>query len=128
MAGEDNDLAGRLASLPGVEQSESMFGHGLAFWANGKEVAHFEGPGVIEVRLTKQRIRERRPAFGQDRRVVLRPSGAEWITVRFEEADWDFVTELVAEAEAAHRPPPGVLPASPPTGADLERRARLHKG
>jgi Family of unknown function (DUF5519) len=127
MADADNDLARRLASLPGVEQSASMFGHDLGFWVNGKEVAHFESTGVIEVRLTEQRIREHRPAFRADRRVVLRPSGADWITVRFAEADWDFVVELVAEAEAAHRPPPGVPPTPAPSGADLERRARFHR-
>lgn len=126
MADSKVDLARRLASLPGVAQSESMFGHGLAFWANGKEIAHFEGPGTVEVRLTKGVIQAHRPVLKADPRVTLRRSGADWLTVRYTQADADFVVELVAQAEAAHRPAPGVPAAPPPTGADLRRRKRFH--
>src|ERR1051326_5200649 len=98
-------LARRLAKLPGITESESMFGHGSAYWANGKEIAHFEADGVIEVRLTRSVLRDRRSALKADPRVFLRPSGADWITVRFATAaDIDFVVELVTLAEGAHRP------------------------
>ena len=126
MADSNGGLARRLASLPGVAQSESMFGHGLAFWVNGKEIAHFEGPGIIEVRLTNGVIQALRPALKADPRVTLRRSGADWLTVQYTQTDADFVVELVAQAEAAHRAPPGVPPAPPPTGADLRRRKRFH--
>jgi hypothetical protein len=104
-----------------------MFGHGTAFWVNGKEIAHFEADALIEIRLTRVVIRERRAALKEDSRVVLRPSGTDWITVRFKTPDdVDFVSELVSRAEEAHRSSPGTSPRPPPTGADLERRKRFH--
>jgi hypothetical protein len=117
----------RLKAVPGVDVGESMFGHGSAYWVNGKEIAHVEGDGDIEVRLTRAVIGERRRALKADDRVRLRPSGADWITVRCAStADVAFVLELVTAAEQAHRPPPGVTAQAPPTGADLARRRRFH--
>jgi hypothetical protein len=120
-------LRRRLEAIPGVAVGESMFGHGTAYWVNGKEIAHFEAEGDIEVRLTRPVIGERRRTLEADHRVRLRPSGADWITVRFDAtADLNFVVELVTAAEHAHRPAPGVKAKPPPTGADLERRRRCH--
>jgi hypothetical protein len=76
------DLAARLGAIDGVIVSESMFGSGAAYWCNGKEIAHVEPDGSVEVRLTRAVIRERRSEFKADDRVKLRPSGADWITVR----------------------------------------------
>ena len=104
-----------------------MFGHGDAYWANGKEIAHFEADGVIEVRLTRAVISARRPALKADERVDLRRSGADWITVRFKTSkDAAFVVDLVAAAAAAHIPPAGTPAQPPPTGPDLARRQRFH--
>jgi hypothetical protein len=127
VASKRRTLERRLAAIDGVSVSESMFGNGDAYWVNGKEIAHFEGVGVIEVRLTRVAIRERRPELKADPRVELRPSGADWITVRFDhDEDAAFVEELVTVATNAHRPPPGVEAKPPPTGADLKRRQRFH--
>ncbi|MEY2452600.1 MAG: hypothetical protein QOD92_2174 [Acidimicrobiaceae bacterium] len=120
-------LEGRLAEIAGVTISESMFGHGDAYWVNGKEVAHFEGPAAIEVRLTRSVISERRAMLKADERVDLRRSGADWITVRFATPeDAAFVSELVATAVDAHKPAAGTPAKPPPTGPDLERRRRFH--
>src|SRR5260221_4205178 len=92
-------LVARLSRLPGVMTGESMFGHGLAYWVNGTEIAHFEGDGIVEVRLTKAVIRGRRGELKVDPRVELRRSGADWIIVRFREpSDVDFVVDLVRRA------------------------------
>jgi hypothetical protein len=121
------DLNRRLAGLPGVVEGESMFGHVTAYWVNGKEIAHFESDRVIEIRLTKSVIRERRPDLKADKRVTLRPSGADWITVTVASPeDLPFVVDLVTVAEHAHRAPPGVAPRSNPAGAELARRRRWH--
>lgn len=120
-------LEHRLAAIDGVEVSESMFGHGDAFWVNGKEIAHLESDRVIEVRLTRAVIRDRRPALKADSRIELRRSGADWITIRMQDAsDDELVVELVTLAADAHRPPAGVAPKPPPSGPDLERRRRFH--
>jgi predicted dehydrogenase len=117
----------RISAIDDVIVSESMFGHGDAYWVNGKEIAHFEDEGVIEVRLTRAAIRDRRPAFKIDERVELRPSGADWITVRFAtRGDVDFVAELVDVAAVAHRAPPCTAAKPPPTGAELKRRQQFH--
>jgi len=104
-----------------------MFGTGDAYWCNGKEIAHFENDAVIEVRLTKAVIRERRDALKADARVELRPSGADWITVRLTSPpDVTFVVDLVRAAAKAHQPAPGERAKPPPAGPELDRRRRFH--
>ena len=104
-----------------------MFGAGNAFWCNGKEVAHFDAPEVIDLRLTAPVIRELRTLLRADRRVALRRSGSAWIEVRVAtNDDIAFVAELAERAAAAHRAGPGAVAKSPPTGSDLDRRRRFH--
>ena len=59
-----------------------MFGPEDAFWCNGKEIAHFHGADVVELRLTKAVIRELRPLLRADDRVTLRKGTSDWIEVR----------------------------------------------
>ena len=120
-------LRNALATLDGVVESPSMFKDDLAYWVHGKEIAHFEGDDLIEIRLTREVIRSHRQELRSDPRVDLRYSGSDWIAVVFSLSDdRAFVVELVEEAAAAHRPPPGVTPKPPPTGPELERRRRFH--
>jgi luciferase-like monooxygenase len=115
-----------LAAIEGVVESDSAFQKGLAYWVNGKEIAHFEGP-AIDIRLTREVIRQRRQDLKADPRVHLRRSGSDWLEVAFTSPEDDeFVIELVQAAAAAHRAPPGTLAAPPPTGSDLARRRRFH--
>jgi len=115
-----------LASIDGVEVSASMFGTDDAIWCNGKEIAHFDADDVIDIRLTKPVIRERRPELRADARVTLRKNASDWLEVRVTERDLGFVLELVTRAAGAHRPPAGVEPKRAPSGAELERRRRFH--
>jgi len=57
-----NALETRPREIEGVIVSDSMFGNGYAYWVNGTKIAHIEHDDVIEVRLTRSEIRERRPA------------------------------------------------------------------
>ena len=122
------DLRDAMAALPGVVESPSMFKDGdLAYWVHGKELAHFEGAGVVDIRLTRGVIRSRRGMLRDDHRVDLRHSGSDWVTIRYSmPEDRDFVLDLVEEAAAVHRAPPGMTPDPPPTGPGLERRRRFH--
>lgn len=127
MSGLRAEINRRIASLDGILPAESQFGHGTAYWANGKEIAHFEGDDVIEIRLTRAVIRANRPMLTANEHVELRKHGGDWITVRFtDRADVDLVLDLLVQAELAHRPPPGVPAKPPPTGAALARRQRFH--
>jgi hypothetical protein len=120
-------LRDAIAALDGVVESPSMFKDDLAYWVHGKEIAHFEHADLIEIRLTRSVVRERRDALEADPRVDLRYSGSDWITVRFSSPDdTHVVLDLVEAAAEAHRAPSGVTPDPPPTGADLERRRRFH--
>jgi len=104
-----------------------MFGHGIAYWANGKEVLHFEGEATLEIRLTRALIRDNREALKADERVELRRHGGDWVTVTVATPDdVEFVVGLAAQAADAHRPPPGVPAKPPPTGPELSRRQRFH--
>lgn len=121
-----NTLRDSIVALDGVVESPSMFKDDLAYWVHAKEIAHFENRDLIEIRLTRSVIRDRRDVLKSDSRINLR-SGSEWITVRFSSpADMEFVLDLVEAAAAAHRPPPDVTPNPPPTGPDLKRRRRVH--
>jgi hypothetical protein len=126
-----NDLQARVAAqlcrVDGLEQSPSMFGPGTAFWCNGKEIAHFHAPDVIELRLTKAVIREMRAALRADERVQLRKGTSDWIEVRVgAAADVAFVLELAERAAAVHRARVGKVPKPPPVGSDLDKRRRFH--
>lgn len=97
-------LATRLRSIDGVVEHPSAFGPGNAFWCNGKEIAHFDSPDVVDLRLTRAVIRELRPALRDDVRVELRKSGSDWVELRIgSEDDIEFVVGLAERAAAAHR-------------------------
>jgi len=116
-----------LAVIEGVEVSPSMFGTGDAIWCNGTEIAHFDADDVVDIRLTKATIRERRAGLRADKRVTLRKNQSDWVEMRISTADdVDDAVALVERAAAAHRAPPGVTPKPVPEGADLERRRRFH--
>jgi hypothetical protein len=120
-------LTEALCRIPGVVEAESAFKDGAAFWVNGKEIAHFESEHAIDLRLTRAQIRDRRARLGEDRRVRLRASSADWLTVEFSSPqDEQFVCELAEVAAAAHRPGPGRTALPPPAGQDLQRRKRFH--
>jgi hypothetical protein len=122
-----DSLRDALCGIDGVVESDSAFTRDLAFWVNGKEIAHFEGPGAIDLRLTRPEISARRAQLRGDPRVELRRGSSDWLTVRFDsDADRELVVELFSIAAAAHRAPPGTTQKQPPSGAELERRRRFH--
>jgi Family of unknown function (DUF5519) len=120
-------LAAALCRIDGVIEGESAFKDGPAFWAGGKEIAHFESEHAIDLRLTRAQIRARRAELRADPRVELRPGSSDWLTVAFASAaDEEFVLALAEIAAAAHRPADGSAAPAPPTGAALARRRRFH--
>jgi hypothetical protein len=120
-------LRDAIAGLDGVIESESMFKAAPAYWVNGKEVAHFDGDGVIDIRLTRALIRARRAELRADQRVELRSSSSDWLSVRVTEPeDVTFAAQLARDAAGAHRAPPGTTPKPAPSGSDLARRKHFH--
>ena len=54
-----------------------MFKDDIGYWVHGKEIARFEDEELIEIRLTREMIRERREELRGDPRVDLRYSGTD---------------------------------------------------
>jgi len=115
-----------LRSIADVLESPGTFSHDQAYWVNAKEIAHFHD-GDLELRLTRSVFSAHRERLRADARIERRAPSSDWIIVRCQSPrDVALVRELAELAAAAHRPPPGVLPELPPTGAALERRRRFH--
>jgi hypothetical protein len=129
MADRRDEVLAGIRALHGVAEGESVFSDGRGFWAGGKQIAHVvdvgpDGSLVLEVRLTRGVIRDRRAELRADERVTLRRStSSDWLEVLVAEpADVAWAVALVAAAAAAH-PRPG---RPPPSGPELERRRRFH--
>jgi Family of unknown function (DUF5519) len=94
-------LADRLASAllerEGVTERRSRFGHKVAFYRGGREFLHLHRDREADVRLGRDRIRERHDELGARPGVRLRESGSsDWVIVALEqEEDVDFVLGLV---------------------------------
>jgi hypothetical protein len=110
-----------IESIDGVVRGESAFMPGPAWWVNGTEIAHLDGPGVVGVRAGRSEIRRR---HREDERIGLRSASSDWCEIHAEHGD--LVLALVEVAAAQHRAPRGTTPKPPPTGSDLERRRRFH--
>jgi RimJ/RimL family protein N-acetyltransferase len=118
-------LFDRCGQITGAATGESMFGSGPAIWVGKREVAHVEAVGLVDVRLTKAVIRERRSELAADPRVSHRARASDWLEVRVTTPDdVDFAAELVKQAVAANLPT--AKPGSPPSGSELESRRRFH--
>ena len=116
---------GRCADIKGAALGEGAFAPGPAIWVGTREVAHFDGPDEVDVRLTKPVIRERRSELRSDERVELRRSTSDWIRVRVRaESELDHAFALIRDAVAANLS--SAAPGLPPGGQDLARRRRFH--
>lgn len=52
------ELDYKLGEIPDLVRRRSPFGRGNAYFVGGREIAHFHSDGRMDVRLTRQRIRE----------------------------------------------------------------------
>jgi luciferase-like monooxygenase len=121
-------LAKRLTDVPDVARSPSMFHDDDtdAWWLNARQIAMFEDE-ELAIRLTRKAISDQRARLKTDDHVDLRKSGSDWIMVRVDrQADADLAYELFVLAAEANHPGDGRDLKPPPTGADLERRRKMH--
>jgi hypothetical protein len=119
------DVIERCRHLDGATISDGAFAEGPAVWVGRREVAHVDADGAIDIRLTRQIIRQRRGELELDTRISFRAPASDWLEVRVAtDDDADFAATLIADAVAANLPtaPTG----NPPTGSELERRRRFH--
>lgn len=97
------DLEGRLAEVPGLVRRRSRFGDAFSYFVGDREIAHFHGDGRLDVRLTRQRIREMKTGGTLDSRVQTRGPSADWATLPLADArDLLLALELVEDATRAN--------------------------
>lgn len=115
----------RCEGIEGAALGEGAFSPGPAIWVGRREVAHFDDERSLDVRLTRQVIRDRRAELREDHRVTLRGTSSDWLELEIGSSDdLDDAYQLVVDAVEANTAtaPPG----PPPKGADLARRRRFH--
>ena len=93
-----------LLGIEGVEERKSRFSDNPALFVLDREIAHLEGDGVVDIRLTAPLIRSRRGEFRQNPSVTLRASSsADWLELQVRNAgDERLCLELVTEAARAN--------------------------
>jgi hypothetical protein len=97
------ELERRLAEIPGLTHRASRWGHSLAYFVGDREIAHFHGDGRMDVRLTKERIRELKAEHRLDGRVKTRGPSAEWAAVALSTPkDLPLALSLVEDAMRAN--------------------------
>lgn len=81
----------------GLVEAPSRYKDDLAYWLDGREIAHLEDANVLDLRLTRAVIRQ----FKDDPRVVRR-AGSDWAALDVSQEDGEFVKMLVAKAIEAN--------------------------
>ena len=82
MASARTELERYLLDIPGLVRGRSRYGHGPSYFVGGLEVAHFHGDERMDVRLTRELIRERKSEGEFDGRVRTRGPSADWVEVQ----------------------------------------------
>ncbi|HEY2947094.1 MAG TPA: luciferase family protein [Micromonosporaceae bacterium] len=124
---DDRPLRDTLAEIDGVVESPSMFKDDDGYWVNGKEIAHFEEPGSLGVRLTRPEIRAAKALFTGDGPARRRAPSSDWVVIDVGTPEGiDLALSLARKAAAVHAPPDGAAAAPPPTGSRLASLRRFH--
>lgn len=84
MATLKQQLVTKLEKIPGLEDRPSRVAGGSAIFYNGKEIAHFHSNNEIDLRLTKQLIRQEGLVHPEDSDVHPgRSNSSQWIELQF---------------------------------------------
>lgn len=87
-----------LAAGPAYER-RSRYGGKPALFIEGREIAHLEAPGVIDLRITRQGWSQARDGYGGNPAVRHDPLRRDWIELHLRSpADLDHLTRLLAIA------------------------------
>jgi hypothetical protein len=89
-----------LAVGPSHER-RSRYGGKPALFIEGREIAHLEAPGVIDLRITRHGWSQARDEYGDDPSVHRDPARRDWIELLLHSpADLDRLTRLLVIAAA----------------------------
>jgi hypothetical protein len=97
------ELEQRLQLIAELGRRPSRFGDSFSYFLADREIVHFHGDGRMDVRLTRERIRQHKEEQPLDPRVKTRGPSADWVAVRVSEpGDLALALELVEEAIQAN--------------------------
>ena len=97
------ELEQKLRDVRDLSRRRSRFGDHYSFFVGTREIAHFHGDGRMDVRLTRQWIREAKASGTLDPRVRTRGPSADWATVPlYDRGDVNLAIALVEEAMRAN--------------------------
>jgi hypothetical protein len=97
------ELERELSRIAGVDRHPGRIGRGSTFSVRATEIAHFHGDQRLDVRLTKERIRQHLAEAPFDGRVRTRGPSAEWVAVQVcRPEDIPIAVALVTEARDAN--------------------------
>jgi hypothetical protein len=96
----DAFVTAMLAAGPSHER-RSRYGEKPALFIEGREVAHLEAPGIIDLRITRHGWSQARDEYGDDPAVHRDPARRDWIELRLRSpGDLDRLTRLLVIAAA----------------------------
>jgi Family of unknown function (DUF5519) len=108
MSGDQGDVlweafvVAMLATGPVVER-RSRYGDKLALCIASREIAHWEAPGVIDLRITRAGWLRVKDYFGADPAVRRDPARRDWIELHLDSAaDLDRLDALLVAAMTAN--------------------------
>jgi hypothetical protein len=87
-----------------TDERRSRYGDKPAVFVDRREVAHLEGPGIIDLRITRAGWSRAKPDFSREPAVQRDPSRRDWIELRLRSlGELDHVAGLLALAVASNR-------------------------
>jgi hypothetical protein len=96
----DAFVTAMLATGPAYER-RSRYGDKPALFIEGREIAHLESPGVIDLRITRQGWSQAKDDYSSNPAVRHDPSRRDWIELYLHSpAEIDHLTPLLAIAAA----------------------------
>jgi hypothetical protein len=94
----DAFVTAMLAAGP-VHEHRSRYGDKPALFIEGREIAHLEAPGVIDLRITRQGWAQVREDYNDDPAVCHDPSRRDWIELQLQSpADLERLARLLVTA------------------------------
>ena len=86
-----------------VQERSSRYGDKPALFLDGREIAHLEAPGVIDLRISSKGWLQARDGYSDDPVVRRDPSRRDWIELHVRSpADLEHLAGLLAIAIAAN--------------------------
>ena len=98
-----NAFVGAMLRSGHADERRSRFGDKPALFVADREIAHLEGPGVIDLRITSAGWSQAKSRYGDDPAVHRDPSRRVWIEIHLgSRADLRRLRDLLAIAMAAN--------------------------